>query len=109
MKPLKAGTTVKIRNHRGFTIVDIKSRRKVKKKNKVKFLYIVDKYIFDDNTGTLNTEKDVETTLAHFRSLYQNGKVECKITDVNTYLAKHLLDNKYTQLDNSSKWTVIYK
>lgn len=109
MKPLKAGTTIKVRNRRGFTIVDIKSRRKVKKKHKVKFYYIVDRYDFNDEAGILKTEKYVETTLAYFRSLYQNGRVEHKIQDVNTYLAKHLLDNKYTQLEDSNLWTVTYK
>lgn len=109
MKPIKTGTTLRVRTHRGFTVVDIKSRRKAKKKHKVKFYYVVDRYNFNDDTGTLKTEKNVETTLAYFRSLYQNGRVEHKIQDVNTYLAKHLLDNKYTQLDNNSLWTVTYQ
>jgi S-adenosylhomocysteine hydrolase len=100
MKPIKTGTIIKVRTNRGFTIVDIdiKSRRKIKKNGRVKFHYIIDKYKFDDVFNTLVAEKEVNTTLSYFRSIYQNGKVECKISDVNTYLAKYLLDNKYTKI-----------
>lgn len=108
MKPLKAGIALKIRTRNGFTIVDIKSRRKIKKKHRVKFYYIIDRYGFNDKTRMLKTEKDVETTLNYFRSLYQDGKVEHKIQDVNTFLAKAMLDN-YTQLDSSNLWTVTYR
>lgn len=95
MKPLKAGTALKINTHNGFIIFDIKSRRKIKKKHKVKFHYIVDRYTFNNKMNSLIIEKDFTTTLSYFRSAYQSGKVECKINDIDSFLAKQLLDNEY--------------
>ncbi|MFW6002114.1 MAG: hypothetical protein ACOCQD_02135 [archaeon] len=109
MKPLKAGTALKIKIHRGFMVVDIKSRRKVKKKNRIKFFYIIDKYKFNDEAGISVTEKSVEITQSYLNSLYQNNKIDGEVQSLDVFLAKKMLDNKYKELKNESLWTVTIK
>lgn len=96
MKPLKAKTTLKVNiatyGRRGLAVLDIKSRRKLKKKHKIKFIYKVDTYIFNEEEKTFVVKKDVETTHNLFTGLYQNSKVICKIDDLQKFLVKQMLN-----------------